>query len=330
MTENSKSSARDYNFKEMTQVFLKKIRGNDTQESLSLQMNYNFNVYSRWETGARGFYWDDFLKLGEIKSIPIHKILNSVIHSDLQKAPSAQEVLTLIIAPSARPVIEKYFSAQKINRLLAGVSNLLFSDFLIILEVVFGRAQRFIGNMVETNELTASTPEFTIFDQYLNLMAENARIGLLAFALNLKGYKESPKHSDDFLVKTLQLPQEKVASAIQTMEQIGIIKKEGQHFVSTQTYIDTGSRGPEISRKVMTQFRSEVLSQSQSAETRENVLGAYLAYPSNPELDKQVFEICKKFYMDIKNLTAQFEQQPAESLKYIGIDIYSILGKNFK
>ena len=66
MTEMTRLKPDD--FKRIVQIFLKEVRGSETQESLSEKLETSFNIFSRWENGARGFYWNDFVLLASLSN----------------------------------------------------------------------------------------------------------------------------------------------------------------------------------------------------------------------------------------------------------------------
>lgn len=326
MTEITRLKPDD--FKRIVQIFLKEVRGSETQESLSEKLETSFNIFSRWENGARGFYWNDFVLLASLTGWNIAEALNDVIHSELSSAPESHQVVQLLAIPSARAVLEKEFSMQKVNRLAAGKSKLLFSDFLFMLELLFGRAQRFLNHFLTTHQQKSLGAYFSPLDKYCDLMAQDPRFGLLKILLSLNSYKSLPEHSDAFLEQILGLPEREIKRGLGILEDVGLIQKEGSKFVTKSEYVDTGARSRELSRTISSHFRNRI--SASVAESSPDVLSSYIVYGTNPELEEKVFELCKNFYMDVKNVVSQYEDKSQENVRYIGIDLFYPLGRGLK
>lgn len=80
-------------FRFVTREFIRVIRGEKSQERLSHELGFDFNVVSRWESGRRGFYWNDFISLAKLMRWDVSTALESVTHFQFSKSPPAHEIM---------------------------------------------------------------------------------------------------------------------------------------------------------------------------------------------------------------------------------------------
>lgn len=318
------------NFQNVTSLFIKTIRGSQSQDSLSQELEANFNIVGRWETGQRGFYWEDFLSLADLKNWQVSQALEDVAHFKFLKRPSGGEVLSEIIIPSSRELLKVHFSSQKIGRLMTDQSKLLFSDFLLIIEVLYGRSQRFLNFFMPKGMSAQFDPLYSQTDSYGDFISNDPRLSLLSMVLALKAYRELPSHSDEFVAGVMNMPVEEVKAKLELLTRTGAILMEGAHYKANSAFVDTGATNKKSSASIVDYWRQQICEYTESEpKVRSDILSAYLLYETSPELDEKVFDLCRNFYMDVKNLLTEFEQKNDKSnMRLMLVDLFYPLGKD--
>lgn len=315
------------NFQNVTSLFIKTIRGEQSQDSLSHDLEANFNIVGRWETGQRGFYWEDFLSLADLKNWQLAKALEDVTHFKFLARPSGGEVLSEIILPSSRELLKSHFSSQKMSRLMTDQSKLLFNDFLLIIEVLYGRSQRFLNFFMPKGVIGQFDPLYSQTDNYGDFLANDPRISLLSMVLTLKAYKDLPSHSDEFVAGVMNMPVEEVKAKLGLLSQTGAIVMEGTHYRTNSAFVDTGASNKKSSASIVDYWRQQICEYTESGKGRSDLVSAYLLYETSPELEEKVFELCRNFYMDVKNLLTEFEGKNDKSnMRFMLIDLFYPLG----
>lgn len=324
MNSNGVYITQSANFNQITQLLVKESRGSQSQEELSYTLNANFNIVNRWENGQRGFYWEDFLLLAQYKKWDVARALNQTVHTEFITPPEAHQVVRHLASESALVLLQKSFSLQKIKRLCAGKSKLLFSDLLLMLEIVYGRSLRFIRFFINDTAQSALSPYFDNHYRYYELLKSNPQFSLLHLFLSLEVYKNTPEQSDSLTSQHLKLSLEETCKGLETLEEVGFIIKQDKHYVMNKDFIDSGVGGKGLSLLLSNHFRKKICSLSEKNQPDNpdrNPTSAYLIFAANPELDEKVFELCKKFYTDVKNLVADNKNCNSTHIRYIGIDL---------
>ncbi len=313
-------STEDFRFEEITANFVRIARGAMPQEKLSGVLGFDFNVVNRWENQRRSFYWDDFLSLAEIKKWNIADALSSVSHFEFGPFPSSATVLRALLIPSALEVLSPYFSAAKLNRLSQGTSKLVFPEFLLIIEVIYGRSERFLRKLIgENHALELSYAPVAATEATLR---GESFLSLVKCALELKFYKDLPEHSDDVLAEALDSSPKKIAESLSLLVKLGSLQMENGKFVRLKEHEDTGVKSKAISKAITQSWRKRIIRHVDDEGDPENLLSAYLVYSTNPELEREVFHLCRKFYMDLKNLVGVNDSLPKDNIRYVGIDLF--------
>lgn len=318
------------NYKNFSLVFIRLLRGKETQISFSEKMGYGFNISSRWENGKKRILWEDILKLSQYFNWDISSVLESVTHSTYSKNPDAIEVTNNIFKNDmAFKQVEKKFTTQKIHRLRAGSIRLQFIDFLIILNCVYGREERFLNLLLgsdKVKEIYEGVGEhYEERSSYRDLVAKDPIYSVIVNCLKLGSYKRLEKHSDIFLADKIGIPEEEISFRVKYLLNVGIIEKNNEIFkqVFDDQHNDLGAHNKESSKSVSDYWRARASKSSANQNTPEAPLKhAFLIYQSNESLNEKVFEMTKNFYRDIQNLVNDEDlSSTTDSLSYIAIDL---------
>lgn len=315
-------------FHEKIQQLVRLLRGSETQKSLSAQLGYSYNIVGRWESGTNKVLWDDFLALATELEIPIEKILFDLCGLNFQDYKDSGLLVQFFRrGKMTDDRLEKYFSSQKILRLSRGDTRLSLEDFLILVELSWGRSQRFFDLLKPyTNSKSLVSHEL---GEYNNFVGNNPRSAIIRMALDLKGYKDLNQHSHKYLADICGLTDSQVKESLNAMLAIDAIRWEGKHFVSNLHCVDSAvGNSQEVSRKILTYWRNEISRHVASTNPGKSkqLKSAYLIYKTNEKLEKELFELSNHFYGDFKKLVTSYEDKQDEftSIKIMTCEFFSI------
>lgn len=317
-------------FQKVTQFFIRATRQGHSQEWFSDSLKYNFNVVSRWETGSRQFYWDDFIVLAKMMKWNVSFALQSVTHFKFSLYPDSHEIITQLMVPSTRNILKSSFSNQKINRLGAGKSKIIFGDFLLILDRAYGRSQRFLNSFLSESQQAGLTSFYSIKTEYADLLSREPMLCMLHLALALDDYKALPVHSNLYLAQLLNTTEESIQRSLDKLEDVGAIQKKDKLYRVASKSFDTGVQSKELSQKINSHFRTLISNAIDKHGRGEYILSSYLVYATNPALEEKIFDVCRKFYIDIRNLTIEHQDESTSEVRYLGVDLFYPLKKNTK
>ena len=176
-------------YNKLTRCFIKALRDQKTQQALSEELGYVFNVVARWETNKRQFYWDEFIKLAQYQNLKINLFLQETTQFQYSDKLSSFEVVEVFLK-SSETLLLKHFSKQKLYRLASGKSKLLFEDFLKMLELVYNRSYRFLKFCLNEKHHSKLLPFYSHIDLASDVFAEDPLCSLLCKVLNFKIYKD--------------------------------------------------------------------------------------------------------------------------------------------
>jgi hypothetical protein len=246
-----------------------------------------------------------------------------VTHFDFSNRPEASEVLQHLLQPSSRDLLKNHFSAQKINRLAGDKSKLLFSDFLIMIDIIYGRVERLLYRFLQGLDTSELDALFVLKNKYREMMAQEPLLAMLRMAMGLEVYTKAERHSDELLAKLLNAPLEEIKEGVMILKELGVIVQNGETYEAVNGYVDTGAQSKVNSRKVANYWRRQIMQATSNPEIdTPGFLTANLLYASNPQLEEKVFEVCRKAYIDIKNLIMTDETDAKDSVRYITIELF--------
>lgn len=305
---------------------IRDIRGKRSQAELSKELNSSFNLVNRWETGTRDFYWKDFLQLSEVQGVSVKNLLNEMTGLIFAEEPSDQEVFNLLTDGVASERLNSCLSKGQVHRLKNGTSKLKFSDFLEILEMAYGRSERFIRFIFGDQLSDGMALYFSSSKDYAQLAASDITYTLLRLSLSLKPYLDLPEHSSQILADLLGLSNQEIEQRLETLLALGVIEKSGTHYSPAHNFVDIRAGGREASAKTMSLWRKKIAEHGElPVEEQKRLKTAFFVYRTNREIEKQIFELTNKFYVELTGLIRQYEEANAETLQFMSIEFFSPL-----
>ncbi len=306
------------------QAIIRQLRGSNTQAQFSHVLGANFNVVNRWEKGTRSLYWQDFVCICKHFNFDIGKALEKSIHLKSSSYPEQTEVLKLFDRSSVE-VIETQYPKQKFYRLITGSSKLKFSDFLFFIDIVYGRVLRFIRCFLPIDEQNHLALLFKSESEYSKISSQNLSLFLISQCLELDGYYKQNNGGIQFISDRLEISRMEVEKSLKTLEESGILFRSGGLYKKVKKNVDFGSVNSMSSRNLCRLLRKEIQSFSEThSPLKEKHKAAFLSFSSNTELDQKVFELSRKFYVDLKNLVDS-EPSPKQHVSLVLVDLFKLI-----
>ncbi|HAG91585.1 MAG TPA: hypothetical protein DCL41_06920, partial [Bdellovibrionales bacterium] len=74
-------------------------------------------------------------------------------------------------------------------------------------------------------------------------------------------------------------------------------------------------------------FRKEIFDSVENGKSNKELSQtAFLVYPSNKNLDRKVFELSRKYYIDLKNLVDSNGDEPFDRVQLTLIELFRLAG----
>lgn len=310
-------------FARATGKLIKVLRGDLSQNELSLVLGYSYNIVHRWEKGSRKILWNEFVLLTRVKEIPLESILFELCGYVSDREFSGKKLTEFIArGPYAKNNLAQYFSIQKINRLIAGKTQLTLEDFLFMIEIIYSRVERFFSLVTKSEGINH------IIDKnktdFMVSVGRNPLLILVKLALRLQDYQNLPEHSSQCIANLTGLSVSDVDQLLMQLEQLQMIHRVGTHFQVINNFVDARSGGRESSRQIVNHWRLEIdrYSTLDKPQDLSVLMRAFLFYETNSEMDKEIFNLCNQFYVDYKNIITRHKDDKFTSLKFMHIDLF--------
>lgn len=311
-------------FELLVRVFIRELRQNLTQDKLCEMMGYDYNIVSRWEVGSRKLNWSEFILITKALKLDLNGALFKIFHLKLSKMPTQKEVMAAF-DNSSIDSIKKHYSSQKIRRLKLEVTQLKLSEFLHFIEIAHGRAERFVNFFVNAKESKNLSKLFDPVYEYFEALKKDFNFLLLRQGVGLTVYKKDPEKGLKFLSEITGLTHKEVLVRLDLLCEFGVLKKTDQSYEQVKSSLDTGASDREVSLFLNQKLRKKVVDFCATEKIRpEKHKSSFLVFASNTELEKRVFELSRKYYVDLKNLVSEYEKNDNDRISSVLIDLYSL------
>lgn len=221
-------NSQESNYFPLMRDLLVWLRGKDSQTQLSLKMGYQFNQVGKWESGHTLFYWQDFIRLCDLKSIPWQSHLREtlLINSDydIEKAPIL-ETLRLFLGAYEIEDLLNHFNKSR-SSLIRLLHNQVKTDFQDVLSLMDKKPLVFlswISHFADLRELPSLQSRISYANQTCQGILSQPWTLLVNAALHLDGYKDLPAHSNSWIAQKTGLQNDQVCSSLETLNKTGII-----------------------------------------------------------------------------------------------------------
>lgn len=229
------------NYHEIQSDLVKKIRGTESQLSLSQKMGFKSNRVNKWETNQRQMKWSDFVYFCRFQKIPIESALSfclKIIDSDF-KYDSASSVIQFFFklygfenhVTVARRLRIHYSILQ---RWLSGRVEPDLEAMLSIFDLVNDFVDPFLKRLFEKNpgyEVDHHEINDPVIKIQLDFMAHHPWALAIISALETKKLSQLSVHAAKELADFLEMDSAIIDRTLQMMLKVGILK-----LTQEQTY----------------------------------------------------------------------------------------------
>ena len=190
-------------------------------------------------------------------------------------------------------------------------------DFLHLVDVLTGRVQDLIAELVDVREVPA-------LSERVERAAASRKVGLeepwalpVLLAIETRGYQALEAHDSAWLARFLGLPEPRVQACVSRLEEAGVIRLRGGHFVSGQPLtIDTRAH-PEAGRSLKRHWL--MVGMDRVGQPREgDILSYNLFSVSRADLD-QIRLLQRSFFREVRGIVAASE--PSESVALLNLQL---------
>lgn len=303
---------------------IRALRGRRSQLAFSRRLKYRSNVVADWEQGRRFPKAAEFLRAAELIGVDIPR---AFLRFHAASAPAlgaadddgvarwldelrGQSSLQDLAARSG-------VSRHALGRWLSGQTRPRLPDFLHLVDVLTGRVQDLIAELVDVREVPALA-------ERVERAAASRKVGLeepwalpVLLAIETRGYQALERHDSAWLARFLGLPEPRVQACVSRLEEAGVIRLQGCHFVSGQALtIDTRAH-PEAGRSLKRHWL--MVGMDRVGQPREgDILSYNLFSVSRADLD-QIRLLQRSFFREVRGIVAASE--PSESVALLNLQL---------
>lgn len=204
-----------------------------------------------------------------------------------------------------------------ITRWLGGKSRPRIADFLLLLEIMTGRAADLVAELVEIHEVPI----------LLDVRKRRVEAKELAFSepwteaimrlFETTQYRELPRHDHSWLAVRLGIPLKTVARCVDCMVATGLIEfDEGRLVVMHSLTIDTGSHSDRIGE--LKEHWANVALQRSRTPRPGDLMSYNVMSLSMTDLER-VRTLLRKTYREIRSIVASTENEETAALMQVNL-----------
>lgn len=222
---------------EFEHLLLKKLRGKNSQQRMSEKLQYNFNIYGKWENGLKRLLWNDFVQILNLQKVSVFEVLEDLykINGVDQKVEASHLILHFIDCyfQSDLNLIAQYLEVAP-TRVQRWSKNQSQVPHQVVLKLLLYRPQLFLL-FLEQLGLVDILPEFSKeLERMKTLMQGHDRapynIAVLYF-LDSLDYKNLKEHSTELICQKLQLSPRQVEKALLVLEKQNALFFDGKKYL---------------------------------------------------------------------------------------------------
>lgn len=218
-------------------VVLKNLRLKKSQIQMSRKLGYKFNLYGKWESGAKKLMWNDLVKVIKLNKIPLAYILED--HYKISDPLKKSEAITIL-----RHFLDFYFhkdvksmsdyleaSETQIQRWVKGNTKV---PALVIFKLLIYRPQHFV-HFLDNLPLASLAPEIKDELDRMKALAQ-AQVTVpyssaVLYFLETSEYQILTRHNPQLIQQKLQLTAKQVEAALQLLQNNNSIEFDGEKYV---------------------------------------------------------------------------------------------------
>lgn len=227
----------EHELRYLENVVLKNLRLKKSQLQMSRKLGYKFNLYGKWESGAKKLMWNDLVKVIKFNKIPLADILED--HYKISDPQKKSEAIIIL-----RHFLDFYFhkdvkslseyleaSEPQIQRWGKGITKV---PALVIFKLLIYRPQHFV-HFLDNLPLTSLAPEIKDELQRMKALAQ-AQVtapysSAVLYFLETPAYQSLTKHDPQLIQQKLQLSARQVETALQILKNNDSVEFDGNKYI---------------------------------------------------------------------------------------------------
>ena len=309
---------------EIASQVIRALRGRRSQLAFSRRLRYRSNVVADWEQGRRFPTAAEFLRAAELVGVDLpaaflrfHAASAPAVGpgddegvarwlDELRGQSSLQDL-------SARSGVSRH----ALGRWLSGRTRPRLPDFLHLVDVLTGRVQDLIAELVDIREVPALA-------ERVERAAASRKVGLeepwalpVLLAIETRGYTALEQHDSAWLGRFLGLPEHRVQACVSRLEEAGVVRLQGRHYVSGQPLtIDTRAH-PEAGRSLKRHWL--MVGMDRVGQPREGDILSYNLFSVSRADLNQIRLLQRSFFREVRGIVAASE--PSESVALLNLQL---------
>jgi transcriptional regulator with XRE-family HTH domain len=281
------------------------LRAHLTQGQLAHKLKCKPSQIYRWETGKANLDWKDFIRLCEVRGLPLFCALQKAFYYTKKdcSAPSLVSYLMMIETRAPVSAILKKPSRVTLSRWLNGEREPSLSQILNLAEFQGFTLNYFLKELLGESFQERSLNEQTQIEKKLCLLYfKYPWIALLMRLLETHEYNELQKGHREFLLLHLGVSEEPLNLICQELEDLGVLVREGHKLRCVKKFfIPKGSPQEEIDMRKFWMKRALVELENLT-ELPPNQVWGYKVYSINENDLIEVREAYLDFYFKIDRI----------------------------
>lgn len=220
----------------LTCELLLKMRGKHSQSKINRRLGFKHNKISKWELGTLAMRWGDFLRFAQALEIDLNEIFTATF-GFRRDSKNTGAFLDLLFAARSSTTIAAALgrSADQIRRWRRRPNDIRVSVFLEFIDKLQpGQLTVFLNHLMKPKDVAKLIRSFAPEETERQAAYHDPAISLIPYVFSLDSYRNTKKHSDQFVADTLDLPIETVKKSIRTLEEQGVIVRSNGLYQSTR------------------------------------------------------------------------------------------------
>lgn len=238
-------------FHKMQTEILQAIRGKLSSSALSAKLGYKFNQVARWEKGERRLLWIDFVAICEARRLPLAEQVELYLGYTGNLQASGPFTKTLLAGKKIEEIAKaSKLNRSKISRWVGGKAEPTFLDAYALLKSTVNLLS-FLEPLVDLAKVPSLAGDYAIFRRQRELAYSMPYLDALMEALLLNSYQDAARHDPSLLSAASGLPVKTVASALEQLEEAGMVEKKAGKYRPIEISVDYRADKMRMTRMIL-------------------------------------------------------------------------------
>jgi len=310
------------NYKKVSTQLISSIRRNfgKSQNYFNLKMGFKHNQLYKWESGALQISWKDFLSFCSLANIDIQKALLDVYRIDMQPQNYYELINHIVKSGKKNTDFDKLnISNYRLSKWQTRDSIPSLSDMLQIFHYFSFCLIEFLDQITDINQIKEVANEYVNYQRNTDLHRKLPFAGAVLHALELEQYLSLPRHEEGLISKFLGISIVEERQALQLLEELNFIKKEGQKYRAQSQFLDFRNdlESFKATRMHWLKKAQEIVISSSSKDAN---LG-YLCFSVSPQSYQKILPLYSQFFSEVRKVCAE-DRLPAQKVGVVAVQLF--------